>query len=120
MGGFILKVTDEPQSTRAWSTGAAGEEKLARELAGIDGIHMLHDRRIPGTRANIDHIVLAPGGVFVVDAKNYRGLIKVRDRGPLWREDLRLFVGRRDCSRLGGRPYGSGRSRPQSPGGGRG
>lgn len=100
VGGFILKVSDEPQSTRAWSIGAAGEETLARELAGVDGICLLHDRRIPGSRANIDHIVLAPGGVFVVDAKNYRGLIRVRDRGPFWREDLRLFVGGRDRSAL--------------------
>jgi hypothetical protein len=97
---LILKVSDEPQSTRAWSIGAEGEETLARELGALDGIRLLHDRRIPGSRANIDHIVLAPGGVFVVDAKNYRGLIRVQDRGPFWREDLRLVVGGRDCSAL--------------------
>jgi hypothetical protein len=100
VGGFILKVSDEPQSTRAWSIGAAGEETLARELEGVDGIRVLHDRRIPGSRANIDHIVVSSAGVFVVDAKNYRGMIRVRDRGPFWREDLRLFVGGRDCSAL--------------------
>ena len=100
LGGLILKVSEDPISTRAWSIGAAGEEKLARELVGIDGIRLLHDRRIPGSRANIDHIVVAPGGVFVVDAKNYRGLIRVQDRGPFWREDLRLLVGGRDCSAL--------------------
>jgi hypothetical protein len=100
VGGFILKVSDEPQSTRAWSIGAAGEETLARELQGVDGIRVLHDRRIPGSRVNIDHIVVSLAGVFVVDAKNYRGLIRVQDRGPFWREDLRLFVGGRDCSAL--------------------
>ena len=35
--GFAAKVvralSTEPQSTRAWAIGAAGEEKLARELA---------------------------------------------------------------------------------------
>jgi hypothetical protein len=100
IGGLILRVSDEPRSTRAWSIGAAGEEKVAEELAEIDGIRLLHDRRIPGTSANIDHIVLAPGGVFVVDAKNYQGLIRVRDRGPFWRENLRLLVDGRDCSAL--------------------
>lgn len=100
LGGLILKVSDEPQSTRAWSVGAAGEETLARELEGVDGIRILHDRRIPGSRANIDHIVLSSAGVFVVDAKNYRGLIRVQDRGLFWREDLRLLVGGRDRSAL--------------------
>jgi len=60
----------------------------------------LHDRRIPHTRGNIDHILVAPAGVFVVDAKLYRGLIKVRDVGGLFKSDKRLFVGSRDCSHL--------------------
>jgi len=50
------------------------------------------------TRANIDHVVIAPAGVFVVDAKNYRGTIAIRNRGWFFRPDHRLFVGRRDCS----------------------
>ena len=28
LGGFIHAVTDDPQSTRAWDTGALGEERL--------------------------------------------------------------------------------------------
>jgi hypothetical protein len=39
---------------------------------------VLHDRRIPGSRANIDHIAVAPSGVFVIDAKRYKGKIEVR------------------------------------------
>jgi hypothetical protein len=62
-------VTSEPQSTRAWAIGAWGEEKLAEVLAGLDGLQVLHDRRVPGTRGNIDHIVIAPAGVFVVDPR---------------------------------------------------
>ncbi|MEO6532232.1 MAG: nuclease-related domain-containing protein [Pseudolysinimonas sp.] len=31
----------------------------------------LRDRRIPGSKANIDHVVRAPRGVFVIDAKRY-------------------------------------------------
>jgi hypothetical protein len=34
---------------------------------------VLHDRRIPGTRANIDHIVVTGSGVWVIDAKRYKG-----------------------------------------------
>jgi hypothetical protein len=100
LGGVVLAITDDPQSTKAWRVGAVGEEKLARALSGIAGIRTLHDRSVPGTRGNIDHIIIAPAGVFVVDAKNYEGLIAVRDRGGLFQTDLRLFVGRRDCSKL--------------------
>ena len=36
-------------------------------------VRVLHDRRIPGTRANIEHLVVCPTGVLVVDAKRYVG-----------------------------------------------
>lgn len=43
---------------------------------------------------------MAPAGVFVVDAKNYRGTIAIRNRGWFFGPDQRLYVGRRDCSAL--------------------
>lgn len=102
--GFVAKVVRavsvEPQSTRAWAIGAAGEEKLARELDGVPGLHMLHDRRVPGTRGNIDHIVVAPAGVFIIDAKNHQGSIGIHDRGGFFRTDYRLVVGGRDVSAM--------------------
>ncbi|WP_404473468.1 nuclease-related domain-containing protein [Microbacterium aerolatum] len=74
LGGLILALSDEPQSTRAWERGAIGEELLATRLKDLpEPARVLHDRRIPGTRANIDHIVVAPSGVWVVDAKRYKG-----------------------------------------------
>jgi hypothetical protein len=100
LGGVVIALTDDPQSTRAWATGARGEEKLAEALEGIDGLRMLHDRRVPRSSANIDHILISPAGVFVVDAKNYRGTIAIRNRGWFFRPDHRLYVGRRDCSTL--------------------
>jgi hypothetical protein len=100
LGGFVTAVTSEPQSTRAWATGARGEERLAAALAGLDGVQVLHDRRVPGTRGNIDHVVLGPAGVFVVDAKAYKGPIQIRNRGWFLKPDYHLYVGRRDCSHL--------------------
>ena len=97
LGGVVLALTDEPQSTKAWAIGARGEEKLAQALAGF---HALHDRRVPGTKGNIDHIVIASAGVFVVDAKHYEGRIEIRNHGWFLRPDERLHVGRRDCSAL--------------------
>lgn len=74
IGKFLLAVFDDPKSTRAWDSGAKGEQRmgtLLQEIAGPD-LGVLHDRRIPRSRANIDHLVICPSGVFVIDAKRYR------------------------------------------------
>jgi hypothetical protein len=100
VGGVVLALTDDPQPTRAWARGARGEEALGAALAQLPGIRVLHDRRVPGTRGNLDHLVIGPAGVFVVDAKHYRGMVRIRDRGGWFRTDERLYVGHRDCSSL--------------------
>ncbi|MDT7784152.1 MAG: hypothetical protein QOF58_2571 [Pseudonocardiales bacterium] len=103
-GGFILAITDEPNSTVVWGVGATGEELLG---AGFDrlseqGIRMLHDRRIPASRANIDHIAVTPSGIYVIDAKRYRGRRPhLRVEGGLFRPRTeRLVVGTRDSTKL--------------------
>jgi ssDNA-binding Zn-finger/Zn-ribbon topoisomerase 1 len=98
----VRAVTVEPQSTRAWAIGAAGEEKLSAELGKVPGLRVLNDRRVPNTSGNIDHIVIAPAGVFVVDAKHLTGRIELRDKGGPFRRDMHLYVGGRDQSKLAG------------------
>jgi hypothetical protein len=99
-GGVLLAVVDEPQSTHAWAKGARGEARLAEAIDGLPDVVALHDRRVPGTRGNIDHLVIAPAGLFVVDAKHYDGSLRIRDKGGLFHTDNRLYVGGRDCSHL--------------------
>jgi hypothetical protein len=96
-------VTDEPQHIQSWARGAPGEEKLG---AGLDrltgrGVRLLHDRRIRGSRANIDHLAVRPAGVFVIDAKRYRGRPQLRVQGGLFRARVEsLIVGGRDRTAL--------------------
>jgi hypothetical protein len=92
----------EPRATTVWRTGARGEERLAAVLGErLDGrVIVLHDRSVPGTRGNIDHLVIAPTGVWVIDAKAYSGRVERRDVGGWFRRDERLFVGGRDRSAL--------------------
>ena len=97
-------VFDEPQSIQAWKTGAKGEEgvganldKLAAEYEFI----VLHDRKIPGSRANIDHIAITGSGVYVIDAKNYRGLITAERKGGVFSsEPKQLRIDGRDQTKL--------------------
>lgn len=103
IGGFLLAVTDDPQSTKAWAIGAAGEVALGRRLDGLvnESTFVLHDRRIPPTKANIDHIVVSPSGVFVIDAKKYKGRPSLRIEGGILRPRIeKLMVGSRDQTRL--------------------
>lgn len=91
----------ETQSTKAWSTGAAGERRVAEVLAQIERIEVLHDRLAPGRgAANIDHIVVGGAGVFVIDTKKYSGCLEVREKGSMFRSDERLFVAGRDRTSL--------------------
>ena len=103
LGGVLLALSDDPQSTRAWATGAHGEEVLGRRLDGLaqHGVRVLHDRRIPPTKANIDHIAVGSSGVFVIDAKRYKGRPNLRVEGGLFRPRTeKLMVGSRDCTKL--------------------
>lgn len=103
LGGLILALTDEPQSTRAWEHGAVGEELLAARLQELpETARVLHDRRIPGSRANIDHIVITPAGVWIIDAKRYKGKRPtLQVEGGLIRPRLEsLRIGGRDGTRL--------------------
>jgi hypothetical protein len=100
VGGWILRFTEEPQSIRAWGIGALGEELLGAALASVPGLIVLNDRRVAGTKGNIDHIAIAPAGVFVIDAKRLEGFIEVVDKGSFFRSDLRLMVGGRNRSQL--------------------
>ena len=71
-----IAVDDRPRtSTTVWQQGAVGEERVAAKLAELAefGVITLNDRRIPGSRANIDHIAITPWGVWVIDAKRYVG-----------------------------------------------
>jgi hypothetical protein len=70
----------------AWQRGAAGERRTARLLDTLErqGWAVLHDLALPGSQANLDHLVIGPGGVFVIDSKQYRGHIQLDPSGQVW------------------------------------
>jgi hypothetical protein len=70
----------------AWRTGARGERRTARRLGRLvrRGYVAFHDLSMPGSRANIDHLLLGPTGVFVIDSKQYTGRIERTPDGRAW------------------------------------
>lgn len=85
LGAFVA-----PHSITAWRTGSVGEERTAVWLAPLrrEGFVVIHDRKIPASRANIDHVVIGPPGVFVIETKNIAGRLEIDD------DDIRI-AGRR-------------------------
>jgi len=57
--------------TAAWRRGARGERRTARKLRPLlrAGWTVLHDVAIPQSRANADHLLIGPPGVFLADYK---------------------------------------------------
>lgn len=61
----------EPDA-RAWYTGATGERSVAARLTGLpSGWTVLHSLPVGRNGADIDHLVVGPGGVFTVNTKHH-------------------------------------------------
>jgi len=102
LAGVAKFLSDDPQSTKAWGKGADGERRLAAFLTREVGDRavLLHDRKVPGTRGNIDHLAVAASGIWVIDAKKYDGKVERREVGGWFKSDQRLYVGGRDRTKL--------------------
>ncbi|CAN5488764.1 hypothetical protein BH10ACT3_BH10ACT3_00350 [soil metagenome] len=63
-----------------YAAGAVGEAAVETALAPLSasGWYVLHDRVMP-TGGNIDHIVVGPGAVIVLDAKAWNGQLEIRN-----------------------------------------
>jgi hypothetical protein len=72
--------------------GQITEGDVGIQLSSLEGVVSLHDRAIPGSRADIDHIAIGPSGVYVIDTNVCHG--------PVERIGNRLFVDDRDRTDL--------------------
>jgi hypothetical protein len=66
------------QRAIAFAAGAEGERLVAEALAPLSaaGYILLHDRAA-GPRSNLDHIVIGPSGVWLLNAKHWSGSVTV-------------------------------------------
>ena len=89
--GWRLRFRPSSQA-RAWQRGAAGERHTARLLdrLGRDGYVSFHDLAMPDSPANLDHLVVGPSGVFVIDSKQWRGQVHQSSDGLIWHNHYRL------------------------------
>ena len=95
IGGLLLALREPPQHETAFHRGEVGEKAVAASLeerTANGPTVLLHNRRMPGGRGDIDHLAVAPTGVFVIDAKDIKG--KVSIASPLFGAEKLLISGR--------------------------
>src|SRR5680860_1287308 len=100
IGEALLAVRRAPRHETAFMVGAAGEAaaavSLEKRLEGTP-VLLMRDRRSPRGRGHIDHHAVAPTGIYVIDAKNVTG--KVRVASPR-RGKPKLTINGRDRTKL--------------------
>jgi hypothetical protein len=97
---LLLALSSPPQHESAFERGAEGERTVAAGLGwrvAEGSVRLLHDRRMPRGRGNIDHLAVAPTGVYVIDAKAHKG--KVRIVRPVFGSE-KLLINGRDWTKL--------------------
>jgi hypothetical protein len=91
----------EPFRIRAWSPPALAAGAITSMLDALTqyGVVAWHGVRLRGTRRRLDHLVVAPAGVFLVFERRWRGRVELRSGGKAWRSKNRLVVGAHDRTR---------------------
>lgn len=75
---WVLIRQSPPGWIENWQLGSWGEQQTAKELNKLlPPWVVMHD--IQARRGNIDHLVVGPGGVFLLDSKRWSGTVEVRD-----------------------------------------
>jgi hypothetical protein len=89
--GWRLRFRPSEQA-RTWQRGAHGERHTARLLRRLarDGFVIFHDLAVLGSDVNVDHLVIGPTGVFVIDSKQWTGSVHQSADGLAWHNHYRL------------------------------
>jgi hypothetical protein len=89
--GWRLRFRPSEQA-RSWQRGAHGERRTAHLLDRLthDGFVVFHDLAVPDSPANVDHLVIGPTGLFVIDSKQWTGSVQQGADGLAWHNHYRL------------------------------
>jgi len=67
-----------------FEAGEEGERTTAKALTVLPAEFLVHhDLHIDGSEANVDHVVVGPTGVYVIDSKHWTGRVSTA-KGTLW------------------------------------
>lgn len=92
LSALWLTMRDSPPGyVENWGLGADGERRTEKELRPLEraGWELIHD--IQARYGNYDHVAVSQAGVFLLESKNPRGIVTIRDGTP--RLVRRLYPG---------------------------
>lgn len=101
---FIILRMTPPGWIENWQDGALGEQRTGKKLRALErqGWVVLHDLTLG--RGNLDHVIVGPAGVFLLDSKLWHGQVTVEADVATIRhnEDPELFWRYEGAGRLRG------------------
>ncbi|OEC84383.1 MULTISPECIES: nuclease-related domain-containing protein [Methanobacterium] len=66
-------------SGKSWNKGIKGEFIVAEYLNQLpEDYFVFNDVKFPGSYGNLDHVVVGPTGIYVIETKNYEGFFLVK------------------------------------------
>ena len=65
---------------KSWNKGIKGESIVAEYLNELPKDYFIfNDVKFPGSYGNLDHVVIGPTGIYVIETKKYKGFFLVKD-----------------------------------------
>jgi len=79
---FNARMNSLDTESKAMQRGTVGEIGVGRILQKLpDSFYVINDLSTPF--GNLDHVVIGPTGVFILDTKNWRGVVSADGKGEL-------------------------------------
>jgi Nuclease-related domain len=82
--GALARYYRLPTEIESWREDAEAERRTARALDRLAraGYTVMHDRRLPDSAGNVDHLIIGPSGAWVVETDAHRGQYRQNRAGP--------------------------------------
>jgi len=76
---------------KSWNKGIKGEYIVAEYLNQLpEDYFVFNDVKFPGSYGNLDHIVVGPTGIYVIETKNYKGFFLVKGNEFFYKNGSRV------------------------------
>jgi hypothetical protein len=77
VAALVILFKTSVRSWQRWFLGRKGESRVTEILKTLpDDYVILNDIVVPDRKGNVDHVLIGPNGVFVIETKNYSGFVK--------------------------------------------
>ncbi len=81
VGALTSRILGRHTDERAWAKEAFGERVVGWMLGRLpEGWYVFHDVPVGNRGTNIDHILVGPAGVFILNTKYFSGTVRVAPR----------------------------------------